>query len=78
MKITRFYATEDGESRFEEIEIPIDNAQKDAEGNTLLFSRGYSSPQVRFAELPEGLQQGWHHAPTRQVVVVWGGRGHDQ
>ena len=37
MKITRFYATEDGESRFDEIEIPIDNA-RDNEGQTVLFS----------------------------------------
>jgi hypothetical protein len=72
MKITRFYATEDGESRFDEIEIPIDNA-RDNEGHTVLFSNGVLSPAVRFVELPEGLRTGWHHAPTRQIVVVLSG-----
>ncbi len=31
MKITRFYATESGESRFVEIDIPIEQAQRDAD-----------------------------------------------
>lgn len=73
MKITRFYATGDGESRFAEIDIPIEHAQQDADGNTLRFSNDYVSPSVRFAELPEGMVQSWHHAPARQIVVVLSG-----
>jgi hypothetical protein len=73
MKLTRFYATEDGESRFTEIDLPIEHAQQDADGNTLRFSNGYASPDVRFAELPEGMVQSWHHAPARQIVVVLSG-----
>ncbi|HEV8714841.1 MAG TPA: hypothetical protein VGX03_18680 [Candidatus Binatia bacterium] len=73
MKITRFYATDAGESRFTEVDIPIEHAQQDADGNTLRFSHGYVSPDVRFAELPEGMVQGWHHAPARQIVVVLSG-----
>ena len=73
MKITRFYATADGESRFVEIDVPIEHAQPDADGNTLRFSNAYVSPNVRFAELPEGMVQGWHHAPARQIVVVLSG-----
>src|SRR2546422_10666222 len=73
MKITRFYATANGESRFTEIDIPIEHAQPDADGNTLRFSNAYVSPNVRFAELPEGMVQGWHHAPARQIVVVLSG-----
>ena len=72
MKITRFYATEDGESRFDEIEIPIVNAREN-EGQTALFSNGMLSPAVRFVELPAGFRTGWHHAPTRQIVVVLSG-----
>src|SRR2546430_17614970 len=73
MKITRFYATANGESRFTEIDIPIEHAQPDADGNTLRFSNAYVSPNVRFAELPEGMVQGWHHAPARQIVEVLSG-----
>ena len=73
MKITRFYATESGESRFVEIDIPIALAQRDADGHTLHFSNSYPSPSVRFAELPDGMVQSWHHAPARQIVVVLSG-----
>src|SRR5216684_899941 len=48
MKVTRFYATSDGESRFHEGEI-------------------------RFVELPQGMVQGWHHAPASQIVVILSG-----
>ena len=70
MKITRFHATEDGGSRFVELDIPINHDRKDAEGNILKLSNSYASPSVLFAELPDGLVQSWHNAPARQVVVV--------
>ena len=73
MKITRFYTTEAGESQFTEIDISIEHAQPDADGNILRFSNGYASPNVRFAELPEGMVQGWHNAPARQIVIVLSG-----
>lgn len=73
MNVTRFYATENGESRFVEIDIPIEQAQRDADGNTLRLSNSYPSPSVRFADLPAGMVQSWHNAPARQIVVVLSG-----
>ncbi|MGE0825258.1 MAG: hypothetical protein AB7G75_26005 [Candidatus Binatia bacterium] len=73
MKITRFVATADGGSQFVEVDIPIDHAQKDSDGHTLRLSNAYTSPNVRFVELPEGMSQTWHNAPTRQIVVVLAG-----
>lgn len=73
MKITRFYATDDGGSRFMDIEIPITTPQKDTDGHTLMLSNTYASPSVRFVELPEGMSQTWHNAPQRQVVIVLSG-----
>jgi len=73
MKITRFYATESGESRFVEIDVPIEHGQKDADGHILRFSNSYASSNVRFAELPDGMVQSWHHAPARQIVVILSG-----
>jgi quercetin dioxygenase-like cupin family protein len=43
------------------------------EGQTVLYSNGVLSPAVRFVELPQGFRTGWHHAPTRQIVVVLSG-----
>ena len=74
MKIIRFLATPEGGSQFEEIDIPITNERQDAEGNTLLLSNTYTSPGVCFVDLPEGLDQDWHQAPTRQIVVVLSGK----
>lgn len=73
MKVTRFVATPDGGSRFEEMDIPIANPRQDADGHTLLLSNAYTSPGVCFVDLPEDLNQDWHQAPTRQIVVVLSG-----
>ncbi|HVA69061.1 MAG TPA: hypothetical protein VNF45_07080 [Candidatus Binataceae bacterium] len=73
MKLIRFHATKDGGSRFQEIEAPITEARKDSFGNTLHQSSAFASPSVRFVELPAGLDQSWHNAPARQIVVVLSG-----
>ena len=73
MKITRFYTTEHGESRFSEIDIPIDYQREDLDGNVVLLSKAFNSPRVRFVELPEGYDHDWHNAPRRQIVILLSG-----
>ncbi|HKV56036.1 MAG TPA: hypothetical protein VJN94_15495 [Candidatus Binataceae bacterium] len=73
MKAIRFHATEDGESRFQEVEIPIDQTRPGAAGSTLRQSNAWPSPGVRFVDLPAALDQTWHHAPARQIVLVLAG-----
>ena len=73
MKITRFHTTEEGLSRFVEVDIPTINERKDDDGHVLRLSNAYTSPNVIFAELPEGMSQSWHNAPARQIVVVLSG-----
>lgn len=73
MKLTRFHATDNGESRFQEVEVPIPHERKDSFGHILRQSNASVSPGFRFVELPAGLDQGWHHAPARQIVVVLSG-----
>ena len=73
MKLTRFHATADGGSRFEEVEVPIKEPRNDSFGFTIMQSVAFASPAVRFVELPVGLAQGWHHAPARQIVFVLSG-----
>ena len=74
MKVTRFHATADGGSRFQEVEIPITEPRPDQFGHTILQSNAWASPSIRFVELPVGLDQSWHHAPARQIVVVLSGK----
>lgn len=73
MKVIRFHATPEGESRFQEIEVPIDQPRANSSGATLLQSNAWASQGVRFVELPVGLDQSWHHAPARQIVMVLAG-----
>lgn len=73
MKITTFFATATGESRFRDLEIPFALRRDDGFGHTLLLSKPYASPNVQFVELPEGMAQDWHNAPARQVVTVLSG-----
>ena len=73
MKVTRFHATADGESRFQEIDVPIKEARPVESGQAILQSNAWASPSIRFLELPAGLDQTWHHAPARQIVVVLSG-----
>jgi quercetin dioxygenase-like cupin family protein len=70
MKITSFYTLPNGDSKFREVEISFPNARQDEFGHTLKLSEPYASPKVQFVELPEGMDQDWHRAPARQIVVV--------
>lgn len=73
MKLISFQATADGESRFCEVNVPLDMQRQDEFGHTLKFSAPYVSPAVQFVELPAGMDQDWHTAPARQLVVVLAG-----
>ena len=67
MRITRIYAGDDGESHFEELEIPEDTTQRRATTEAIDAERaafGLSSA------LP---MQDWHHAPRRQIVAILSG-----
>jgi hypothetical protein len=71
MKVIRFHATADGESRFQEVEIPIKQPVEPA--RTIVRSNSWASPAITFIELPADLDQSWHHAPARQIVMVLSG-----
>ncbi len=73
MKLTRFAATADSGSRFEEIEIPLDIKREGAGGYTLMCSEAFTSDCACFVSLPIELDQDWHQAPTRQFVQVISG-----
>jgi quercetin dioxygenase-like cupin family protein len=60
MKIVRLYTGKDGESHFEDIDVPIDKIQP-AEG-------------IVFRQAPPGHVQDWHPAPRRQFVITLSGQ----
>ena len=73
MKITRFVASTDGGSHFEEVEIPLDDEREGAGGYTLMASAAFSSDAICFVTLPADLDQDWHQAPARQLVFLISG-----
>jgi len=68
MRITRIVATEEGESRFTEFDIPLLSQQHGAISRRI--SNGFVSPNVAFVETPEGADSGWHGATGRYIVSV--------
>jgi hypothetical protein len=73
MKIIRFIPGPDGGSRFVEIDVPIDNAAPDAFGHLIRRSAPLAAQSAMFTEMPEGLDQDWHPASRRQLVIVLSG-----
>ena len=73
MKIRRFIPTSDGGSQFAEVDVPIDNASTDAFGHVIRRSAVMNAQSTMFTEMPEGLDQDWHPASRRQLVIVLSG-----
>ena len=73
MRIVRFHDTPAGGSAFEEIEVAFSDPFLDEFGNTYHLSRAFGAQEAVFVELPDGLDQGWHNAPNRQLVMVLAG-----
>ena len=64
MKITRIYTGDDGESHFEDIEIPL----KDL-GHIGKLSKLMDATGVVFRTTDGDYEFGWHTAPRRQFVL---------
>lgn len=74
MDVIRFFETPDGGSSFENHTLAFPTAFTDAYGNVYGLSRAFAVASAIFAELPAALDQHWHGAPNRQMVVVLTGR----
>jgi len=68
MQITRVYATPDGASHFEDVEIPLRDA-----GAIGMLSDGVPARHVIFRENAPDYDYDWHHAPQRQYIVLLDG-----
>ena len=68
MKVTRVFATSDGGSAFEDIEIELTDA-----GQIGRLSSWVGARDVAFRENSPDYDYDWHHAPARQLIVLLDG-----
>ena len=64
MKITRLYTGEDGESHFEDVEVPLADRAGLGRVSELRPATG-----VLFRETDHEYQLDWHNAPRRQLIL---------
>lgn len=67
-RITRVYASEDGESHFAELEVPLHDG-----GAIGRLSEALAARQVIFRENAPDYDYDWHCAPQRQLIVLLDG-----
>lgn len=68
MKVTRIYADEEGNSCFDEINIPLIDDNKLGS-----ISKSFDAKQILFRETPENWAFDWHPAPRRQFIIFLSG-----
>ena len=68
MKVTRLYTGDDGQSHFEDVEIPLENL-----GPIGSMSRLMDATGVLFRTTGADYDYGWHNAPRRQFVIMLSG-----
>lgn len=68
MNVTRVYATPDGESHFEDVEIPLHDA-----GEIGMLSDGIQAREIIFRRNAPSYDYDWHRAPQRQYIALLDG-----
>ena len=69
MHITRLYTGNDGESHFEDIELPLKNSGSNEKRSDTLKTTG-----IIFRETDAEYHWQWHNAPCRQFVITLEGQ----
>jgi len=72
-KCVRLYADKDGESRFEDIEIPMDAVQYAPPAPAVFLSDPLAASQVVWFRFPADWNDAAHPTPRRQLFVVLSG-----
>jgi Cupin domain len=73
MKYTRLYATEDGESHFEQVEIDLSLVDYAPPAPPLELSAMNAATQFGFMQAPSGWSSDWHPSSARNFFVVLSG-----
>lgn len=66
--ITRVYADENGDSRFEDVDIPLHSS-----GAIGQLSVGIAAKNIIFREVEPGYDWNYHNAPERQYIILLDG-----
>jgi hypothetical protein len=70
MKCLRIYSTADGESHFNEVEIPTTSRQVHPNAAAFEVSAKYAATDIRFTRIPSGAREvDWHTVPERVLTV---------
>ena len=69
MQICRIYATEDGESHFEDVEVEFSEACQHGS-----LSAPVAVSKLKFRKNPANYDHSWHTSPGRLYVVMLDGR----
>jgi hypothetical protein len=69
MRITRLYSGNDGESHFEDIDIPFKDYGGNEERSETIKATG-----IIFRETDAAFDYAWHNAPARQYVITLKGQ----
>jgi hypothetical protein len=65
MKIIRLYTGADGESHFEDIDVPLEDG-----GEIGKLSKPQKATGIIFRETDDDYNYDWHNAPRRQYIIM--------
>ena len=74
MRYVRLYADDDGETHFEDVEVPMERVDYATHAPPAYVSQPVQAARVLYIRLPRGWSGDWHNSPARQFGVVMGGR----
>lgn len=70
MKCLRIYATPDGESHFDEVELPTTKMSVHPDAVPFEVSAGYPASRVRITRIPAGMREvAWHKVPEPVLTI---------
>ena len=69
-RVTRLYTGLDGESHFEDIEVPVEDTV-----GIIRHSEVFRATRIIFRETDGDYQYSWHNAPRRQYIITLEGEG---
>jgi hypothetical protein len=70
MKCLRIYATPDGESHFDEVELPTTKRSVHPDAVPFEVSASYQASRVRLTRIPAGMREvAWHTVPEPVLTV---------
>jgi hypothetical protein len=70
MKCLRIYATPDGESHFDEVELPMKKMPVHPDAVPFDVSASYPASRIRVARIPAGMREvAWHTVPEPNLAV---------